>query len=319
MGGDFGPRVTVSAAQNLANAFPHSQVFLVGNTAQFHFSTPAPKNITLIHTDAVVKQDDSARQLLRQIHSTSMGVALTLVADGKADACVSAGHTGALIAMARHIIGTLEGIRTPAICKLMPATSPTYMLDLGANVTCSTNQLVQFAIMGNALMATESKPAPKVALLNIGSEASKGTPIVREAANKLRHNPAINFTGFIEADEIFADKVDVIVCDGISGNMALKASQGVARFIASKIEVALTASLLIKIMSWFLKPLLKSFYKEINPDIYNGATLLGLKKTVIKSHGSASVLAFSHALAMAMEQTNKKIPGKISAQLKDFL
>lgn len=315
MGGDFGPRVTVPAVQNLAQAFPEVSIFLVGDTSLIHLPSPIPPNITLVHADAIVLADDNPRQILRQVSNTSLGVALTLVADGKADACISAGNTGALMIMARHTIGTLAGIKTPAICKLMPATLPTLMLDLGANIRCSASQLVQFAIMGSALASVDSLPAPKVALLNIGREASKGTSMVREAAAILGNYKPINFTGFIEADEIFSGKVDVIVCDGVSGNMALKASQGVARFIAKKLEQSLRASFVKKTFSWILKSMLQDFHQEVNPDNYNGATLLGLKKTVIKSHGSASSLAFTHALVMALEQVQKNVPEKVAAQL----
>ncbi len=315
MGGDFGPRITIPAAIKVAQAYPNAQFFLVGDSTIF--PSFSQNNISIVHADDVVAMDADPRRTLRQMNSTSMGLALSLVKEGKADGCVSAGNTGALILMTRHAIGTIEGIRSPAICKSMPAKSPTKMLDLGANIECSAEQLVQFSIMGSALATLDGGSSPTVGLLNIGSESTKGTTIIRETAAILAEHNYVNFQGFIEADDIFSGKVQVIVCDGYSGNIALKASQGVARFITDKFTSSLKSNIFNIIIAWCLKSTLKALYQEINPDVYNGATLLGLKKVVIKSHGSASELAFMHALEMAIEQVKKNVPSKISEYLNN--
>lgn len=322
MSGDLGPRVVIAAAfQTLATLLNDIQVelILVGDQPLLEsivssFATPSAQ-LRIHHAPDQVSMDDDPLDALRHKKQSSMWLALTLVRDGIADACVSAGNTGALMAMGRHLLKTFPGIDRPAICKSMPVSEGrTYMLDLGANPVCTPEQLLQFALMGSVLAAATFAKNPRVVLLNIGVEAAKGTDTIKAAQELLRADARINYGGFLEADQIYSGSAQVIVCDGFAGNVALKASEGVARLIGKKIEASFRAHWTSKVMGFLLKPMLRQWRKELNPAQYNGAVFLGLQKTLVKSHGSADQQAFAQALSVAIEQVLQRVPEKIQQQ-----
>lgn len=322
MSGDLGPRVAISASQKFVTQFPDVDLLLVGNEAQLLSLLPQSKKlherITLVHAADVVNMHDDPLLALRQKKDSSMWIALDLLRNDDADACVSAGNTGALLAIAKFLIKTFPAIERPAICKSMPVEAgSTYLLDLGANINCPPEYLHQFALMGSVLAGASSEVSPRVALLNIGTEQQKGTDTLKAAQLLLQEDPRINYVGFVEANSIFAGAVDVIVCDGFHGNVALKASEGVARFIANKISKIVKQNVLSRVLGLLVWPLLKRLQRELDPSLYNGATFLGLQKTVIKSHGSADKKAFFQALIVAREQIIQQVPARIEQVLVD--
>jgi len=322
MSGDLGPRVAISASQKFVAQFPDVELLLVGNEAQLQSFLPKSKKlherITLIHAADVVGMNDDPLLALRQKKDSSMWMALDLLHNDDADACVSAGNTGALLAIAKFLIKTFSTIERPAICKSMPVDAGnTYLLDLGANINCLPEHLHQFALMGSVLAGVSGDKAPRVALLNIGTEQQKGTDILKVAQSLMQNDERINYVGFVEANGIFTGEVDVIVCDGFHGNIALKASEGVARFISKKISKIVKQNLFNRALSLLMLPLLKRLQYELDPSLYNGAIFLGLKKTVIKSHGGADVKAFMHALIVAREQVAQQVPALIQHVLFD--
>jgi glycerol-3-phosphate acyltransferase PlsX len=242
-----------------------------------------------------------------------MGIALRCLSEDNVDACVSAGNTGALMALGRHFVGTIDGVKRPAICRAVPTRGgSTYMLDLGANSKCDAQQLSQFAVMGAALARIEGLSVPKLALLNIGTELSKGNEVVRETAQLLRQNhDGFDFVGYIEGDNLFSGKVDVIVCDGFTGNIALKVSEGLVKHLIASLIQIFDRSLAGKALKILVSPVLKSWSRKKNPSLYNGAAFLGLKKTVVKSHGAADELGLITALQTAREHALANIPAKI--------
>lgn len=248
-----------------------------------------------------------------------MRVSINLVKSGEADGCVSAGNTGALMATSKFVLKTIPGIERPAICTSLPSINGhTHMLDLGANIGSSSEQLYQFALMGSALAtAVDDNKQPRIGLLNIGSEDTKGVSQVKEAAELLSHCD-LNYVGFVEGDDIFTGDVDVVVCDGFIGNIALKSSEGLARMIATKIKAEFTKSIPSKLAGLIARPVLTSFYKKIDKRRYNGASLLGLQGVVIKSHGSADALAFANAIAVCRKIVNQKLPENISVTLAKY-
>jgi glycerol-3-phosphate acyltransferase PlsX len=320
MSGDLGPRVVISASQKFVAQFPDSDLVLVGDEAQilpsFSQFPDLSSRITVVHADDVVRMDDDPLAALRQKKSSSMWMALEALRSDKVEACVSAGNTGALLAMAKFLIKLVPGIERPAICKSMPVEKgSTYLLDLGGNLNCSPAQLHQFALMGAVLAGIEQPSAARVALLNIGTEAQKGTEILQRAQSLLSADERLNYVGFVEANSIFSGAADVIVCDGFNGNIALKASEGVARFITKKIQSIVHKNLKNKILALFAQPLLRQLRNELDPSLYNGATFLGLQKTVIKSHGNADEKAFLQALIVAREQVIQNVPVRIQKML----
>lgn len=321
MSGDLGPRVAISAAENFVAIHPDVDLMFVGDRSKLQSlleksSSLLRKSARVLHAADVVSMDDDPLSALRQKKSSSMWVALECLRADEVDACVSAGNTGALLAMARYLIKTFPEIDRPAICKSMPVTNGvTYLLDLGANINCSPLHLQQFALMGAVLAEVSGVVAPRVALLNIGSEAQKGTEVLRQAQELLRNDSRINYVGFVESSEIFTGNDHVIVCDGFHGNVALKASEGLARFVAKKISTTLRRNFFNKILSLIAAPMLTQLSNELNPSLYNGASFLGLRKTLIKSHGSADAKAFMQALVVAREQVLLRVPEKIARQL----
>jgi len=328
MGGDHGPKVTVPATLSCLREYPELQVILVGDQAQLEAELPKTAQpeftgrITLRHASQRVEMDDSPAKALRNKKDSSMRVAINLVHEGVAQACVSAGNTGALMATAKFVLKTLPGIDRPAIISKLPSLhGHTHILDLGANVDCSAEHLFQFGVMGSELVrALENVEQPRVALLNIGEEEIKGNEQVKAAA-KLLENSYLNYIGYVEGDSINAGpvKVDVIVTDGFVGNVALKSIEGVAKMIAASIKDGFNKHLGAQIAGLIAYPVLKAIKRHIDPRNYNGASLLGLQGIVIKSHGSADAWAFTNAIRIAKIEVEKNVIGRISERIATIL
>lgn len=326
MGGDFGPEVVVPAALNALGQFDDIELVLVGKREALEahlkaLSGPAQNDrLRIEHASEVVEMDELPSQALRTKKDSSMRVAINLVKSGDVGAAVSAGNTGALMATAKFVLKTLPGVSRPAIATGVPSmTGHTHLLDLGANIDSSSEQLYQFAVMGAALAeAVDNNPAPKIGLLNIGSEEIKGSVAVKETGQLLADSE-LNYFGFVEGDDIYSGTVDVIVCDGFVGNVALKSSEGLAKMISSKLKTQFKRNLLSKLAAFAALPVLKAFRTEIDPRNYNGASLLGLTGVVIKSHGGADVVAFGNAIKIARLEAKNNIPQRITGQLKKLL
>ncbi|HRH80379.1 MAG TPA: phosphate acyltransferase PlsX [Thiobacillaceae bacterium] len=308
MGGDHGPHVTVKAALNYLKRDPDANIVLVGLRqvleAELNARHGKPGRRLRIHpASEVVKMDDPLAIALRAKKDSSMRVMAELVKRGEADAGVSAGNTGALMAVSRFVLKTLPGIDRPAIATTIPAQKgPTYVLDLGANVDCTAEHLEQFAIMGSALAAAvEHNERPKVGLLNIGEEDIKGNEVVKQAGELLKAS-ALNFIGNVEGNDIYTGDVDVVVCDGFVGNVALKTSEGLAKFVAGELRAQFKRNLFTRFTGLVALPVIRAFKKRVDPRRYNGASLLGLNGVVIKSHGSADAFAFEQAISRAVEE-----------------
>ena len=311
MGGDHGLSVTIPAALDFLEENPAHHALLVGLEADIRAmlaaaehhqrAQPLSRRYEIVAAEEVVAMDDPPAIALRNKRRSSMRIAIECIKEGRAQAAVSAGNTGALMAIARYVLKTLEGIDRPAIATALPNRTGgvTTMLDLGANVDCSAEHLLQFAQMGAALVSViDGKERPSIGLLNVGEEVIKGNDTVKLAAELLRAS-SLNFYGNVEGDDIFKGTTDVIVCDGFVGNVALKTSEGLAQMLRSFIKEEFTRSLLTKCMAFIASPVLKAFSRRVDHRRYNGASLLGLRGIVIKSHGSADSYAFRHALRRA--------------------
>lgn len=325
MGGDHGPHPIVCAALQLLSSTPAIYIVLVGDEQQISpLINSSNKDILdrleIIHTSDVVSMSDKPSVVLRRKQQSSMWVALDLVKEKKVDACVSAGNTGALMAMSKYLLKTFPGIERPAICKPVPsAKGQCFLLDLGANINCTAEQLVQFAFMGSVLATvTDSNSFPSVGLLNIGEEHIKGLEQIRVAADKLNNNDKINYVGFVEGNDIFTGNIDVIVCDGFVGNIALKVSEGAAKFLVGNIKQTFTQNWYGRLAGLITSPVLSGWFEKYNPARLNGACFLGLQGTVIKSHGDADTLGFYHALLMAVDHVTNQIPEKINSQFEEL-
>jgi glycerol-3-phosphate acyltransferase PlsX len=332
MGGDHGISSTVPAAIHVVRKNPGVQLILVGNEAKLNRMLRKRRmlghpQIKVKHASEEVEMDESPSLALRNKKDSSMRVAINMVKDNEADACVSAGNTGALMATSRFVLKMIAGVDRPAIVYAMPGINQqtgergtTYMLDLGANVDCTAEHLFQFAVMGSVLcQSIAGIEKPRVALLNIGEEEMKGLDNIKEAAKLLSNSPWINYVGFVEGNHIFAASVDVIVCDGFIGNVALKTAEGVIKFMTSLIKGSLKSSFLNRICKIFALPILLTIKKRLNVKSYNGASFLGLKGVVIKSHGGADAEAFSSAIEVAIHEAQQGVPNKIRAQLESIL
>ncbi len=323
MGGDHGPRVTVAAALEFQARRPEVDIVLVGMPEALARELEARGAATggrlRVHpASQVVAMDEPPAQAMRYKKDSSMRVAVNLVKSGEAQACVSAGNTGALMAISRFVLKTLPGIDRPAIATVLPNMKGgyTYVLDLGANVDCTPEQLMQFGVMGAMLVAAvEHKERPSVGLLNIGVEDIKGNETVKWAAELLRAS-GLNFHGNVEGDDIYKGTTDVVVCDGFVGNVLLKASEGVANMIVGFLRQEFTRNPWNMLAAWMAKPVRKALRARMDPGRYNGASLLGLKGIVIKSHGAADVYAFGQALARAAEEVANNVPQRIAAQIQ---
>ncbi|GEM76340.1 phosphate acyltransferase PlsX [Vibrio sagamiensis] len=326
MGGDFGPRVTVPAAVQALSHFPELKVILVGDqvsiTSQLtQLNALNHSRLVIQHSEKVISNSEKPSLALRNSQNSSMRTAIELVAENEADACVSGGNTGALMALSRYIIKLLPGIERPALVSALPTIQGqrTWMLDLGANVSCDADSLFQFAVMGSALAQEHLEQPARVAILNIGSEEIKGNDLVKRCAEMLSQTDSINFVGYIEGDQIFYDVADVIVCDGFVGNVCLKACEGTAQLFIDKIKANLMTS---SIKGWIARKLFSGLFndlKTLNPDQYNGASLLGLRNIVIKSHGSADISAIVNALGEAVHEVKRQVPSRISDRLEAVL
>ncbi|WP_321324196.1 phosphate acyltransferase PlsX [Thiomicrorhabdus sp.] len=324
MGGDHGLVVTVPASIDALNAYPDLHIVLVGQQSLIEAELAKHQydasRITIQHADQVVEMDDLPSKALRNKRQSSMRIALNLVKDDEAQACVSAGNTGALMAVAKFVLKTIPGIDRPAICTSMPTMKGhVHVLDLGANVGCTGENLMQFALMGSVLtQAVDDNPHPRVGLLNIGEEEIKGHQRIKDA-HQLLNGTSINYIGYVEGDDIYKGDTDVVACDGFDGNIALKASEGVAKMISFYLKEAFTKNLLTKLVAIIAYPVLKSFKSKVDPRRYNGASLLGLRKIVIKSHGGADQFSFFHAITEARLEVIKNVPELISAEVSHFL
>ena len=325
MGGDHGPHVTVPAALEFQARLPDVDVVLVGLRdaieAELKVRGAAAGPRLRVHaTSEVVAMDEPPAQALRYKKDSSMRVAVNLVKSGEAHACVSAGNTGALMAISRFVLKTLAGIDRPAIATVLPNMrgGSTYVLDLGANVDCTAEHLLQFAIMGAMLVAAvEHKERPTVGLLNIGAEDIKGNEAVKLAAALLRES-GLNFHGNVEGDDIYKGTVDVVVCDGFVGNVALKSSEGVAQLMAAVMREEFSRNFLTRMAALIAMPVIRAFRGRLDHRRYNGASLLGLRGIVIKSHGSADVFAFRHALERAVDEVTNNVPQRIATRMSSL-
>jgi glycerol-3-phosphate acyltransferase PlsX len=318
MGGDHGPSVTVPAALGFVRDHADVRVILVGLAESIRpfLGDAAVGRVAVRHATEVVAMDESPALALRSKKDSSMRVAIDLVKQGEADACVSAGNTGALMAISRFVLKMLPGIDRPAICAVLPTLAGhTHVLDLGANVDCSPGHLLQFGIMGASLVsAIEHRDRPTVGILNIGEEEIKGNDVVKRAA-ELLWDSGLNFVGNVEGDGLYKGEADVIVCDGFVGNVALKASEGLAQLLATFLRQEFRHSLFTKLAAVVAMPVLRRFKKRVDHRQYNGATLLGLKGIVVKSHGSADALAFTCALQRAAEEARSGVLARISERM----
>ena len=325
MGGDFGPAVVVKAAVDYLEEHQDVTLILVGDQEAITkvldtLNTKPYEHLKVHHASQKVEMDEPPSQALRNKKDSSMRVAINLVKEGVANAAVSAGNTGALMATARYVLKTLPGIDRPAITSLIPSMQgKTYMLDLGANVGCSSQHLLQFAVMGAVLAsAVNNIPNPKVGLLNIGEEEIKGNEQVKEAHEVLRKS-GLNYIGYVEGDDIYCGEVEVVVCDGFVGNVSLKTSEGVAKIVAYYAKQEFTRNIFTKICGFFALPVLKAFKTRIDPRRYNGASLLGLRGVVIKSHGGADAFSFQHAIEIARIEASQQVPSKIESRIAEYL
>ncbi len=325
MGGDFGPRSIVQACIASLSATPSLHLTLVGQPSlleELIASHPAVDRARLTITPAseTISMDDKPAAALRGKPDSSMRVALELLRDAKVQACVSAGNTGALMALSRHVLKTLPGIDRPAMVAAIP-TQKGYcqLLDLGANVDCSAEHLFQFAVMGSVAAEALGVTRPRVALLNIGTEDIKGNQQVKLAATLLQNARGVNYVGFIEGDGVYRGEADVVVCDGFVGNILLKSSEGLATMIASRIEALFKQSLASRMVGALALPLMRRLQADLAPARHNGASFLGLQGIVVKSHGSAGVQGFQSAIARALIEIQENLPHRLHGRLEDLL
>jgi glycerol-3-phosphate acyltransferase PlsX len=322
MGGDAGAAVCVPASIEFVRRHPGVHILLVGQRAVLESLASAsgglPPGAEIRDATQVVAMDEPPAEALRRKKDSSMRVAVDLVKDRSAQACVSAGNTGALMATGRFVLKTLPGIERPAIMARIPTRhGAIYMLDLGANADCTVEQLYQFAVMGSVVArVTEGLERPRIGLLNIGEEDIKGNETVKQAATRLGAS-RLNYVGFVEADAIQDDRADVVVCDGFSGNVALKSMEGTAKLIRHFLEIEFRGGLYGRLAGLVAWPVLRSLGRRLDPRRYNGASLVGLDGIVIKSHGGADVLAFQQAISVALVEAEKGVPDQIRELLTE--
>ena len=319
MSGDRGTSVSVPASLAAAREFPEVRFTLIGRQAdlQRELAGATLPNVTCLHAADVVEMTDHPREALRRKKDSSMRRAIDLVKAQDAHACVSAGNTGALMATAHFVLKMLQGVERPAIVSIIPSrTGHTYMLDLGANASCTPAQLCQFAIMGSVLAADleGAQERPRVGLLNIGEEEIKGNETV-QAANELLAAADVNYIGFVEGHDIFSGRVDVVVTDGFTGNVALKAIEGAARLITDTLREELTRTPMRKLGALIAKPAFDALRTRLDPRRYNGASMVGLNGIVIKSHGGTDVFGFQRAIEVAVLEARNGVPAQIAERL----
>jgi phosphate acyltransferase len=326
MGGDFGPAVTLPACLAFLESHGDAELVIVGQpdtlaTHALHAKLQSNTRCQIVAASEIVSMDDSVEVALRRKKDSSMRVAINQVKEGAAQAAVSAGNTGALMAIARYVLKTMDGIDRPAIATQLPnaAGGATTVLDLGANVDCTEDHLLQFAVMGSALVsAINGNTAPSVGLLNIGEEAIKGSDVIKKANDLLRaaaNSGDLNFFGNVEGNDIFKGTTDIVVCDGFVGNVALKASEGLASMIGGFIRAEFSRNILTKIAGLIAYPVLSAFKNRVDHRRYNGAALLGLRGLVFKSHGSADAFAFERALNRAYDSARNQLLERVRERI----
>ena len=325
MGGDHGLSVTIAASLDFLSRHPAHRIVLVGDEERIRASVRAQggsldaydTRLSLVHTDEMVAMDDPPAVALKAKRRSSMRMAVEQVSDGRAQAAVSAGNTGALMAISRYVLKTIEGIDRPAIATSLPNRTggSTLMLDLGANVECSAEHLLQFALMGSALVSSlHGAERPSIGLLNVGEEIIKGNETVKQAGELLRES-GLNFIGNVEGNDIFKGTAEVIVCDGFVGNVALKTSEGLAQMLGGFLKEEFTRSWATRAGALIARPVLKRVSRRVDHRRYNGAALLGLRGIVFKSHGSADAFAFRHAIERAADAASHGLNRRIEESL----
>lgn len=327
MGGDHGPPVILPAAVKAIQLYPNVHFTLCGDENIIHAGiqslTDAERSrVTVKHCSQVVEMGEAPTSALRHKKDSSMRRVIELVESGEADACVSAGNTGALLTLSFYLLKTLSGIDRPALINMMPTTGHhnVFLLDLGANVNCTPEILFQYGVMGSVLAQEVAGIAsPRVALLNVGEEDIKGNAQVKSADQLFKDAPGINYIGYVEGDDIFTDHADVVVTDGFTGNVALKSSEGLAKLVINEVKRQSQKNFYTRLLAKIAFPLLKSIYNSVNPDQYNGASLIGLRGIVIKSHGNAQKDAFYYAIVQAMKEAKMHLPEKIKTKIETVL
>lgn len=325
MGGDFGPRSIVQASIACLFATPSLHLTLVGQAPLIEeliarHSGVDRSRLRVVNASEVIAMDERPSQALRSKPDSSMRVALGLLAEGQVQACVSAGNTGALMALSRFVLKTLPGIDRPAMIAAIP-TQRGYcqLLDLGANVDCSAEHLYQFAVMGSVAAEALGVPRPRVALLNIGTEDIKGNQQVKLAATLLQAAPGLNYIGFVEGDGVYRGEADVVVCDGFVGNILLKSSEGLATMIGARIESLFQQNVFTRVVGALALPMLKRLRADLAPARHNGASFLGLQGIVVKSHGAAGVQGFQSAIQRALIEIQENLPQRLGGRLEELL
>ena len=321
MGGDHGPHVTVPAAFDYLRRGGNVNIILVGQqeaiaTELRKLKADREPRLAVQHASEVVGMDEPPAMALRSKKDSSMRVAVNLVKDGTAHACVSAGNTGALMAISRFVLKMLPDIERPAICSVLPTSKGhTYVLDLGANVDCTAEHLLQFGVMGSTLVSSvENKPQPSIGLLNIGEEDIKGNEVVKQAAELLRAS-GLNFYGNVEGDDIYKGTTDVVVCDGFVGNVAIKVSEGLVQMLSTYLRDEFNRNALTRLAGLVALPVIKAFKRRVDPRLYNGASLLGLRGIVVKSHGAADRFSFRVAIGRAVDEARGGVLNHITEQM----
>lgn len=324
MGGDHGPRVTVGAAKQALEEIPGIELVLVGDEAQLaseleKLELVKEHRIRIHHASEVVDMDDLPVIALKKKKDSSMRVAINLVKEGSVQACVSAGNTGALMATSKFVLKTIRGISRPAICTILPGINGhTHMLDLGANLECTPENLAEFALMGSVLaQSVEGIDNPSIGLLNVGSEAVKGNESVKKASQLISES-RLNYYGFVEGDDIYKGTVNVIVTDGFVGNVSLKTGEGLAALVNHVLHNEFKRNWLTKLAAMCALPVLTSLRRKLDPRSYNGASLLGLNGIVVKSHGSADTSSFFNAIKIASIEIENDVPQRISRAIESY-
>ena len=326
MGGDHGLKIVIPACVSAIKQHAHLKLLLVGDKEQIkvHLNEHGPINpeqFSIVHASEVVAMDELPSHAMRNKKNSSMRIAINLVKEGEAHACVSAGNTGALMATARYVLKTLPGIDRPAIIAELPTLKgKTRVVDLGANVDSCAEHLFQFAVMGSALIqAVDKKASPKIGLLNIGVEEIKGNDQVKRTAHMLAECNLLNYIGYVEGDDFYSGEVDLVICDGFVGNVALKASEGVARLILTLLKDSLNKNIFSKLAGLIASPALKHLKTKMDPARYNGASLLGLNGIVVKSHGGANAIAFQYAIEEAILEVHNNVIDLVHNKINDFI
>lgn len=321
MGGDGGTAITVPAALQILEKYPELSIILVGHNDQispYLSAIPAgcQSRLDILHTEESINDGDRPESVLRSGKQSSMYQAVALLKEGRASAMVSAGNTGALLMIGRHLIKTIAGIQKPALVATIPGASrQSYLLDVGANPDCSARQLFEFAVMGSVLAESLQHCAATVGLLNIGSEQHKGTSEVREAAELMEKCDALSYLGFVEANALFQGAANVVVCDGYVGNVTIKSSAGVANVVSNLLENEVSQSWLGRLSSLLTASVFSKLQEQINPHRFNGASLLGLQASIIKSHGNATIEGFAYAVEQALFEAENAVPQLIAKKV----